>query len=39
MTIVFDSHKRIRSGEVSPALTTKCNAAVLDVYFVDDEKA
>ena len=38
MTIVFDSHKRIRTGEVSPTLTTKCNVAVLDVYSVEDEK-
>ena len=38
MTIVLDSHKRIRTGEVSPTLTTKCNAAVLDVYSVEDEK-
>lgn len=37
MTIVLDSHKRIRTGEVSPTLTTKCNVAVLDVYSVDDE--
>lgn len=38
MTIVLDSHNRIRSGEVSPTLTTKCNVAVLDVYSVEDEK-
>ena len=38
MTIVLDSHERIRSGEVSPTLTTKCNVAVLDVYSVEDEK-
>ena len=38
MTIVLDSHKRIRTGEVSPTLTTKCNVAVLDVYSVEDEK-
>lgn len=38
MTIVFDSHRCIRLGEVSPTLTTKCNVAVLDVYSVEDEK-
>ena len=38
MTIVLDSHNRIRSGEVSPTLTTKCNVTVLDVYSVEDEK-
>ena len=38
MTIVLDSHNRIRSGEVSPTLTTKCNVAVLDAYSVEDEK-
>ena len=38
MTVVLDSHRRIRSGEVSPTLTTKCNVAVLDVYSVEDEK-
>ena len=38
MTIALDSRKRIRTGEVSPALTTKCNVAVLDVYSVEDEK-
>ena len=37
MTIVLDSHKRIRSGEVSPALTTKCNVEVWDIYSVEDE--
>ena len=36
MTIVLGSHRRIRSGEVSPTLTTKCNVAVLDVYCVFD---
>lgn len=36
MTMVFDSHRRIRSGEVSLTLTTKCNVAVLDVYSVED---
>ena len=39
MTIVLDSHRRIRSGEVAPTLTTKCNVAVLDVYSVSDEKS
>ena len=39
MTIVLDSHNRIRSGEASPTLTTKCNVAVLDVYSVADEKS
>ena len=38
MTVVLDSHNRIRSGEVSPTLTTKCNVAVLEVYSVEDEK-
>lgn len=38
MTVVLDSHRRIRSGEVSPTLTPKCNVAVLDVYSVEDEK-
>ena len=38
MTVVLDSHRRMRSGEVSPTLTTKCNVAVLDVYSVEDEK-
>ena len=38
MTIVLDSHRRIRSGEVAPTQTTKCNVAVLDVYSVEDEK-
>ena len=38
MTIVLDSHERIRPGEVSPTLTTKCNVEVLDVYSVADEK-
>ena len=37
MMVVLDSHNRIRSGEVSPTLTTKCNVAVLDVYSVEDE--
>ena len=39
MTIVLDSHKRIRTGEVSPTLTMKCNVAVLEVYSVADEKS
>ena len=37
MTIVLDSHKRIRTGEVSPTLTMKCNVEILDVYSVEDE--
>ena len=37
MTVVLDSHNRIRSGEVSPTLTTKCNVAVLDVYSLENE--
>ena len=36
MTIVLDSHKRIRSGEVSSTLTTKCNVEILDVYSVEE---
>ena len=38
MTIVLDSHKHIRTGEVSPTLTTKCNVKILDLYSVEDEK-
>ena len=38
MTIVLDSHRRIRSGEVAPTQTTKCNVAVLEVYSVEDER-
>ena len=37
MTVVLDSHRRIRSGEVSPTLTTKCNVAVLDVCSGEEE--
>ena len=29
LTIVLDSHRRIRTGEVPPTLTTKCNVAVV----------
>lgn len=37
MTIVLDSHMRIRTGEESPTLITKCNVSVQDVYSVEDE--
>ena len=36
MTIVLDSHRRIRSGEVSPKLSKKGPPVVLEVYSVED---
>ena len=38
MKTAFDSHKQIRSGEVSPKLSKKDSPVALEVYSVEDAK-